>query len=206
MIWSLDWASRYLAPMSMFDGDEFVTSCLVASRAADPVSALRLLVEQAVAQPEALERRFPVPVEPDDDGILYRSADLLIISAMFPRGFSTGIHDHSVPAIIGLWAGVEDNRLFRRTPDGIEPTGSQQVRIGEVIVLDADAIHEVQVSDAGWSGGLHVYLGDILDAERSEWADAASPATRFDPVDQERRWTVAAQSTGLVEQPSGSGT
>ena len=184
--------------MAMFDSDEFVAGCLEASRAADPVSALRLQVERAVADPEPIERRFPVPVDPDDDGILHRSAELLIVSAVFPRGFTTGLHDHSVPAIIGLWAGAEENWLYRRTPNGVELTDSQRVRRGEVIVLDADAIHNVRVSDAGWSGGLHVYLGDILTADRSEWADAASRPTSFDPVDQERRSMVAALATGLV--------
>ncbi len=194
----------YLAPMTLFDSDGFVARCLEASKAADPVSALRVQVARAIAEPVAVERRFPVPVDPDDDGILHRSTDLLITCAIFPRGFATGIHDHSVPAIIGLWAGSEENRLFRRTPTGIEMTGKQRVRCGEVIVLEADAIHDVRVSAAGWSGGLHVYLGDILEADRSEWADAASTATRFDPKDQERRWTVAAESTGLLARPSAS--
>jgi predicted metal-dependent enzyme (double-stranded beta helix superfamily) len=190
--------------MTLLDTDEFVASCVEASKAADPVSALRIQVERAIADTVAVERRFPVPLDPDDDGILHRSTDLLITCAIFPRGFATGIHDHSVPAIIGLWAGSEENRLFRRTPTGIEMTGSQRVRSGEVIVLEADAIHDVRVSTAGWSGGLHVYLGDILEVERSEWIDEASTATRFDPEDQERRWTVAAESTGLVAQPSAS--
>jgi len=188
----------------MFDTDEFVAGCLEASRAAQPVSALRLLVERAIAVPEAIERRFPVPVDPDDDGILHQSADLLITCAIFPRGFATGIHDHSVPAVLGLWAGVEDNWLYRRTPTGIELSATQRVGCGEVIVLDADAIHEVRVSASGWSGGLHVYLGDILAADRSEWADVASTATRFDPDDQERRWMAAAESTRLVQRPPSS--
>ena len=190
--------------MTLFDSGGFVAGCIEASKAADPVSALRIQIERAIADRGAVERRFPVPVDPDDDGILHQSTDLLITCAIFPRGFATGIHDHSVPAIIGLWAGSEENRLYRRTPTGIEMTGSQLVQSGEVIVLEADAIHDVRVSPAGWSGGLHVYLGDILEADRSEWVDEASAATRFDPEDQERRWTVAAESTGLLAQPSAS--
>src|SRR5579862_7962499 len=97
--------SRYLARVTGFDAEAFVASCLEASRTGDAVSALRLQVERAIADPAALANRFPVPVDPDDDGILHRSADLLITCAIFPRGFATGIHDHSVPAVIGLWAG-----------------------------------------------------------------------------------------------------
>ena len=111
--------------MTTFDTDGFVASCLEASSRAHPVSAIREIVARAIDEPRALERRFPVPVDPDDDGILHRSATLLISCAIFPRGFATGIHDHSVPAIIGVWAGTE------ATPCSSEPTGSSRAATNE---------------------------------------------------------------------------
>jgi predicted metal-dependent enzyme (double-stranded beta helix superfamily) len=178
--------------------DRFVADCLDAAATEDQVPALRELMERAVSKPQALRDRFPVPVDPDDDGILHRSSGLFVSSGIFPRGFETGLHDHSVPAVIGVWARHEDNLLYRRTKDGLEAEERLRVESGSVLVLDADTVHDVHAPVDGWSGALHVYLGDILAADRSSWADPAEPPIPFDGAALGRRWSTAAASTGLT--------
>ena len=186
--------------VTAFDLDEFIASCVAALEGSEPVAALSHLVERAVSDPAKLDAAFPVPVDPSDDGVLYSSPTLFVAQGLFPRGFSTGIHDHTVSAVIGTWAGYEDNQLFRRTTSGIERTQMRRVHAGEVLVLDANAIHEVHAPSTTWSAALHVYLGDITARKRSSWVDEDASASPFDGVDMEARWMEAATATGLVRE------
>ena len=189
--------------MTTFDLDRFVGDCVEAADTDDPLGAVAEVVGRAVSDPRSVRYRFEVPLDPDDDGILHRSPGLFVTWAVFPRGFATGIHDHGVPAVIGGWAGEEANRLYRPTAAGLEACGSSRVTPGDVVTLDAETAHDVHVQGPSWSGALHVYLGDILTLDRHEWARPDDPATPFDPQDQERRWTAAAQATGLLAAPHG---
>ncbi len=187
--------------MAIFDDDQFVADCLEALAASEPAGAVRSAMERAMADPSALAERFSVPVDADDDGILFRSPEILVTCAIFPKGFVTGIHDHATAAIIGVWAGHEDNLLYRPTPTGIESRGGQRVETGEVLSLGVDDIHDVHAPATSWSGALHVYLADIVTEDRHEWATPDSSATPFDGAKAERRWLEAAESTGLVNRP-----
>jgi predicted metal-dependent enzyme (double-stranded beta helix superfamily) len=102
---------------------------------------------------------------------------------MFPPGFVTGIHDHSAPAVIGVWARHEDNWLYRHAGERIEALDPRRVETGSVLLLGESAIHDVHAPGDGWSGALHVYLGDILNADRSSWPDPGAPAHPFDGAD-----------------------
>jgi predicted metal-dependent enzyme (double-stranded beta helix superfamily) len=189
--------------MTRFDADRFVDACLTAAADADPMYAVREVVLQAISDPDALETAFPLPiVDPDDDGVLFRSTDLLVACPIFPRQFSTGIHNHQVPAVIGVWSGYEDNHLFEQGDVGLRSLGVTRVNAGEVLVLDADAIHDVSTPDTTHSAALHVYLGDITSFQRSLWDDPAGDPLPYDGEEQERRWTEAALATGLFVRPS----
>jgi len=184
--------------MATFDIDGFVSECLEALTDADPVGAAQEAMERAMAPTHALTARFPVPVDADDDGILYRSPAVFIACAMFPMGFATGIHSHATQAIIGVWAGHEDHRLYQRAHEGIVSCGTRRVDTGGVLSLGPDAIHDVHAPATHWSGALHVYLADLAALDRDEWTDPEGPATPFDGAELERRWLEAAVSTGLV--------
>jgi predicted metal-dependent enzyme (double-stranded beta helix superfamily) len=178
-----------------FDVERFVADCLDVGPGTDRLPALRDLMERAVSEPGPLRERFSVPVAPYGDGILYRSPELVVLTGLFPAGFATGIHDHSVPAVIGVWARHEDNWLYRRAGDRIEALDPRRVETGSVLLLGESAIHDVHAPSDGWSGALHVYLGDILTAHRSSWPDPGAPARPFDGADVEQRWEVAADAT-----------
>jgi predicted metal-dependent enzyme (double-stranded beta helix superfamily) len=188
------------ARVTAFDLDTFIASCVAASADTEPVEALREVVARAIRDPHGLDAAFPVPVDPSDDGVLFSSAALFVAQGLFPRGFATGIHDHTVAAVIGPWVGYEDNYLFRRTALGIEPIEVQRVHAGEAVILDANAIHDVHAPTTTWTAALHVYLGDIATLQRSSWADADAPASPFVGAEMEARWMTAATATGLVRE------
>jgi len=194
---------RASCAVASFDGDAFIQSCIEASTDSEPVSALREAVARAVSDPQALERTYPIPLDADDDGVLYRSPSLFIANPRFPRGYRTGIHNHLVAAVVGLWGGYEDNYLYRPTSSGVETAGSQRVHVGEVLVLGPDTIHDVAAPTSTWSSALHVYLGDIAALERSYWSHTGAEPARYNGAKVAALWTERASATGLLSAPLG---
>lgn len=191
--------------MRRFQRDLFVEECVSALAESDPLSAVRDVVLRAVANPGALEATFPVPLVDDgDDGVLYHGADLLVACPFFPRQFNTGIHNHTVPAVIGVWAGHEDNHLFERADRGLHLLDVRRVGIREVLTLGSEAIHDVHTPATSHSAALHVYLGDITAIPRSRWDDTDSDPLPHDGEQHERRWRERALATGLVARSGSS--
>ena len=190
--------------MNPFDPDEFVQSCIAALREDDPVGAIRDIVQRAVREPRSVEQTVTIPLDPDDLPLLHQAEDLLIAQAVFPRGYQTGIHGHSVPAIIGVWAGYEDNLLYERVDGGLRARAVERVGAGEVLVLEADGVHDVHTPPTTWSGAIHVYLGDITAIERDFWTSKDSPPVPFDMKQHNGRWDEVALATGLLKVPAES--
>lgn len=188
--------------MRAFDSDAFVRSCLDALDESVPADAIGELIERAVSEPRSLALACPVPTDIDDDGVIHVSDELLVCHAIFPRQFHTGIHNHGVEAVIGVWSGYEDNHLYAETASGLRPLGARRVESGGVLILEADAIHDVHTPPTAWSAALHVYLGNISALPRSEWSSTDTPRSAFDGEQQERRWTEAALATGLTKSRS----
>jgi predicted metal-dependent enzyme (double-stranded beta helix superfamily) len=189
-----------------FDPDAFVQSCINALGEWSPADAIRELVQRAVSEPRSLELACPVPVDLSDDGVVYVSDEVLVCHAIFPRRFQTGIHNHTVEAVIGVWSGYEDNLLFEETDGGLRALGARRVGTGDVLVLGADAIHDVHTPPTTWSAALHVYLGNISTVPRKAWQSADSPPSVLDGEQQDRHWTEVAVATGLAVNPTGSAT
>ena len=184
--------------MRAFDPDSFTQSCIDALVEHDPADAIRELIQRAVSEPRSLELACPVPLDASDDGIIHRSDAIMVCHAIFPRRFQTGIHNHGVEAVIGVWSGFEDNHLFEEAGGRLRTLVPRRVEAGEVLVLGADAIHDVHTPPTMWSAALHVYLGDISTVSRSAWASADDAASAFDGEQQQRHWTEVAVATGLV--------
>ena len=156
-------------------------------------------MRKTVADPNSFVEALQLPLDPDDDGVLFQSAEVMIVHAVFPSAFSTGLHDHRMPAVIGTWAGYEDNLLYRRTPAGLEQRGIRRLEPSDVLVLGEDDVHDVHTPKNIWTAGLHVYLGDLIAVSRSSWTTPESPETPLDGDQMEQRWLERATATGLVE-------
>ena len=155
----------------MFDLDRFIDD-LRASLAERSRQATRQVVARAVADPVALTR---VIGEPRKGGlnILHQSADLTVINLVWTPNQVTLPHDHRVSAIIGMYAGREDNIFWKRVPNPtrfqIEAAGGEALGPGDVTILGRDVIHSVVNPLARFSCAIHVYDGDFLNMERSMW-------------------------------------
>ena len=156
----------------MFDLDRFFADCQDAV-AADPSHRLvRDVVARAVSEPDAVLAALG---EPERAGInvLFRAPGLTILNLVWGPGMSIMPHDHRMWAVIGIYTGREDNIYWRRLPADagreIEAAGARSLCRGDCTPMGPDIIHSVTNPITRLTGAIHVYGGDFLTQERSEW-------------------------------------
>jgi predicted metal-dependent enzyme (double-stranded beta helix superfamily) len=80
---------------------------------------------------------------------------------------------HRMWAVIGIYTGREDNIYWRRLPPDadreIEAAGARSLCRGDCTPMGPDIIHSVTNPIGRLTGAIHVYGGDFLKQERSEW-------------------------------------
>ena len=159
----------------MFDLERFVADCVTASAETDAQLAVREVLARAVREPRAL---LSAVGEPEQAGlrVLHRSASLTIFAATWTPAMNLMPHDHRMWALIGIYAGREDNIFWRRSSAGVSAYGAQALFEGDVAVLGADTIHSVTNPLERFTGGIHVYGGDFFATTRSQW----NPETRVE--------------------------
>lgn len=155
----------------MFDRDRFIGDCREAARDGG-MRAVREAVARAVDDPAAVLRAMGEPTGGGLD-VLYRSADLTVLNTRWPVGQIVMPHNHAMWAVIGVYAGREDNILWRRLPDDaegrIEAGGAKSLAPRDTIAFGADAIHSVTNPVGRITCAIHVYGGDFFAVSRSEW-------------------------------------
>jgi predicted metal-dependent enzyme (double-stranded beta helix superfamily) len=151
----------------MFDRDTLVTNCLALVGQPDPQRAVRELLLRT------LSKTTPVrdALGKDEGGldILYNSPELTVLNAVWAPGMKLYPHDHRMWAVIGIYGGVEDNKMYRRSTDTIVQAGGRELRESDVLALGADAIHSVANPERRFTGAIHVYGGDFVNQPRSQW-------------------------------------
>jgi predicted metal-dependent enzyme (double-stranded beta helix superfamily) len=155
----------------MFDLDQFIADlrATLAERSRQP---MKEVVARAVSDPAALIRAIG---EPDKAGVqvLHKSPDLTVMNLLWAPKQLALPHDHRMAAVIGMYAGREDNMFWRRVPDAtkfqIEPAGGEALGAGDVTILGHDVVHSVVNPLGRISAAIHVYLGNFLETERSMW-------------------------------------
>lgn len=154
----------------MFDIDRFIAECRGAAAETGDHKAVRELVSRAVSEPAALAAGLG---EPDHAGIetLYRGSDLTVINFTWAPWMSLLPHNHNMWAVIGIFAGREDNVFWRRTEGTIEAAGAHSMGVSDVVPLGRDIIHSVLNPIGKMTRAIHVYGGDFFDPPRprSEW-------------------------------------
>ena len=155
----------------MFDLDAFIVECRNALGEAQPVLAVKDIIGRAVADPAAVAKALP------DKGVtvMVRDPDLTVISVVVPGGTSKSRsipHDHRMWAVVGIYAGQEDNQFFRRADNSLVDSGGRSLRVSDSLALGSDTIHAIHNPLHHSSlAAIHVYGGDLLGAERSMWTD-----------------------------------
>jgi predicted metal-dependent enzyme (double-stranded beta helix superfamily) len=155
----------------MFDLDQFIADCRAAAEDQSQ-KAVREIVARAVSDPAAVLR---VLGEPRVAGVeaLYRGDDLTIFSVIWAPLMTILPHDHRTWAVIGVYTGGEDNLYWRRTGEPgrtrIEAAGARSLRAGDTEPLGREIVHSVTNPLGRLTAAIHVYGGDFVAIQRSEW-------------------------------------
>jgi predicted metal-dependent enzyme (double-stranded beta helix superfamily) len=152
----------------MFDLDRFIDDVRRARSEAEPERAIREVLSKAVSNPGTVLDALGEPSRATV-GKLYAGPDLTILNAVWGPKMTIMPHNHRMYAVIGVYTGREDNIFWRRVPGSLEAAGARSIGRGEVTPLGADIIHSVTNPISKLTGAIHIYLGDFLHAERSEW-------------------------------------
>ncbi len=156
----------------MFGIEQFVEDCRASIRSDPTHKTAHEVIRRALADPAGVLAALG---EPADSGLapIHRSDELTILNVVWKPGAIIRPHDHRMWAVIGVYAGREDNIFWRRLRDDprgrIEAAGAGTLAAGDVIPLGPDIVHSVLNPTARLTGAIHVYGGDFFKVERSEW-------------------------------------
>lgn len=177
----------------MFDLERFLADCRRASGAADPVGALEDTVRHAVRDPTAVRSALGPPTGIGQTTHL-RMPALTVQRITWGPGVRAEPHEHRMVVVTGVFAGIEENRLYRLDDEVLVEAARLVLEPGSVLALPADAVHDVFSPATGWTDAFHVYLGDIAAVARRAW-DRSGRARPFDP--EAVRTAVEAYTEGV---------
>ena len=97
-------------------------------------------------------------------------------------GSVSPVHNNRMWAVIGLYAGQEDNHLYERRPGGnIDEVELKSLVPQDIFVMDPELIHAIGNPLADLNGALHVYGGDLQDRPgRSLWDPESGEELDYD--------------------------
>lgn len=181
--------------------DDLVAQCIAARDEDDPRRAVKEVVAQAVADGR-LAQELGEPAA--GLNVLYNTEALTVLNVVWPPLMSLFPHDHRMWAAIGIYAGREDNRFFRRQGRTIVPSGGRRLDGGEVVLLGDDTVHAVDNPTRSYTGAIHVYGGDFIGMPRSQWDPGSLAEEPYDLAAARRAFVEAEQRflTGPTTPPS----
>ena len=152
----------------MFEPEAFLADCLAALRDPQPMLAVKVIVDQAVADPGAMASALRAEL---GVALLHRSPELTIGTVVVPPGAPKTLpHDHRMWAVVGVYEGQEDNVFFRRVDGALAESGGRSVRAGEALAMGDETIHAIENPlGHGALAAIHVYGGDLVETARSMW-------------------------------------
>ncbi len=165
--------------MTSFSIEQFAAGCKQAmQQASNAKEAARTHLAEAVARCGAGEiiraLKAAVPAGASiGELIVHASPELTMLYARMPPRFQSGIHNHTVCAVIAQLEGTEVNHLFEPGADGsLREVRATTVQAGEVLSLDKDVIHCVENPSDQPGHALHLYRGDFsaISGRRSLWS------------------------------------
>lgn len=150
-----------------FDLDTLVKELRAAATQPRPHNAVKALLEQAVADPNAMADAMSDFA--DNDVILFEDETVSIWHCRFMPGQTVPAHDHQMLATIGVYYGAERNHFFEADPEtgGIRRSSEVVLSAGNVLQIGPSAIHAVGCAGDEPCKGIHVYLGALTQIDRS---------------------------------------
>jgi predicted metal-dependent enzyme (double-stranded beta helix superfamily) len=181
----------------VFDVDELINQLAATASESDPRRAAKEVIDRAMREPTAIADA----IAPTLGGIevLYHDAALTVINVGWAPGMQIMPHDHRMWAIIGIYAGIEDNRFYRRGSNNeLVETRGRRLATGEAFSLGADTIHSVSNPASRLTAAVHVYGGDFLNEPRSQWGPGDLIERPYDMNDVTRQFHEANVAAGLT--------
>ncbi len=174
------------------DTDRLVAECIAAVAEPEPRLAVREVLRRAVREPAAYGGHVGFDV-------LHAAPDLTVMDVVWPPLAALVPHDHRMWAVIGIYAGQEDNTFSRRDGTTIVESGGKEMREGDVSLLGDDVVHRVTNPTRRPTGGIHVYGGDLF--PRSQWAGSPLHEQPFDAEEAQRAFERADAQARTITPP-----
>jgi predicted metal-dependent enzyme (double-stranded beta helix superfamily) len=164
--------------VAVFDLDAFLADCVAARREAEPLRAVKDVLERAVSDAAGVADALP----PARAGLtrLHCTPELTVLKLVWAPGMRLWPHDHRMWAAIGIYTGGEENEFFRRSGKTLVESGGRSLRPGDVCLLGDDVVHAVENQTPEFAGAIHVYGGDFFTQPRSEWPTVPYEEEPFD--------------------------
>lgn len=173
-----------------FDVDELIAACQGAIAEDQPMLAVRDVLRRTLERPSAVGD----VLQPELGGItlLHNADDLTVLHAVWAPGMRLFPHEHRMWAVIGIYAGQEDNAFYRRHGSTVaETAGGKQLTEGDVLVLGDDVIHSVENPLQRLTGAIHVYGGDFVHHDRSQWGPGPLEERPYDMAAVQEEFAAA---------------
>ena len=152
--------------MPEFTVESFVQDMRSIAVAPDATRNLRTYMDKVFTNPTAIAATFEGS-QPGDI-ILFEDDTVSVWRTSFEPGVSVPAHDHQLSAVIGVYRGQERNDFFEADPNcGVRRSGEVTLGVGDVLSIGPNAIHAVTCVSQEPCLGLHVYLGNLTEVERT---------------------------------------
>ncbi len=178
----------------MFQTERFIEDCRAVLRAnstqAAVQAAVQELVSRAVREPAPLMRAVGEPVRAGVN-VIHKADDLTILNLCWGPRMDFHPHDHHMWAVIGIYAGREDNAFYRREGQGLKQHGTKVLNAGDVTLLGKEIIHSVINPLDQITAAIHVYGGDFFATPRSEWDPASFEERPYDVAHTMRKFEAS---------------
>jgi predicted metal-dependent enzyme (double-stranded beta helix superfamily) len=179
------------------DLDSLVTAVLAALDDDAPALAVKQVLQQAMRRQDELADALGTTFDRRTNNVLHRSDRATITHFLLPPHYRTGPHEHRMWVVTAICSGTETNTFYRRSGDVLERIGERRIGTGELLVLGADGIHDVEAAMEPVSS-MHVYGGDLGSTVRSSWDPTSLNERRYDVASEVARLTAALAAADLL--------
>jgi predicted metal-dependent enzyme (double-stranded beta helix superfamily) len=140
---------------------------------------LRELVSNEPAEEIIAALEAAVPAGADiGELVVHRSSALTMLYGRMPPRFESAVHNHTIFACIAPLRGEEKNVMYEPLDGGgLRVSRETTVSPGEVLMLEPNAVHNVENPSTEVAASLHLYGGDLpgIAEERTLWSAAQKP-------------------------------
>ena len=150
-----------------FSKDAFVADARKAASSPEATKAIRLLLQETIAQSDPQAIIDAIPLGDEEEVMLFEDEHASIWFCRFDPSVVLPPHEHKMNVHIGVMQGGEKNILYRREAGTLKHIKTKTVTPGEVFSLGTDGIHAVTADGVEPSYALHIYEGPLMQVERS---------------------------------------